>query len=372
MSFDPLPPSVSVIVPVKNAAGYLGKLLDGLEALDYPRERLEVLFADGRSGDATRELAARRGWTVMDNPRQTVAPARNLAFERASGQFIAFTDADCVPAPDWLRAAVRWLQREEPILLSAAQAPRCARPAGLNETDGKIAIDPARVACVGGPNLTPRDETPFGRAVGFVFGQAIFAAGSVHARVLPQPRLALSIPGCNAIYRREALAAVMPVDESLLTCDDTELNRRLRDRGWLLLYTPDVIVDHYRRPTPRGLLRQMYRYAIGRAQFGRRAAGNINLMHHLAGLAAPVFFIVWILSAVVFGWTGWTSWTLAGAAWPLAVFVGHLAAGLWALLATRDAGAALRVPLVIFLICIGWSVGYLRERLAPMKDVAGK
>src|SRR5207237_10067661 len=53
------PPNVSVLVPVKNEEKVVGRLLDALVQLDYPREYLEVVVVDGESKDRSLELCRR-------------------------------------------------------------------------------------------------------------------------------------------------------------------------------------------------------------------------------------------------------------------------------------------------------------------------
>ncbi|MDP2277377.1 MAG: glycosyltransferase family 2 protein, partial [Nitrospirota bacterium] len=262
-------PLVSIIIPVRNEAGLLKNCLGSILNLDYPKDRIEVIIADGMSTDNTADVANQYGAKVVLNEKRMVSPGRNLAFKHASGDIIAFTDADCIVDKNWIRNSLRY-------------------------------FEDTKVACVGGPNLTPPDEEDFGKAVGFVFNQKLFAAGSIHARELKEIKEVRSIPGCNAVYRKGALEKVMPIDESLLTCDDTELNQRLIDKGYKLLYTPDVFVWHYRRPNPKRLFKQMYRYAIGRLQVGKRDRRMLNPVHILVGLSLPICLIILVFLPQLF------------------------------------------------------------------------
>ena len=76
-------------------------------ALDYPRERLELIVASDGSADATVERARAAGADlVLDLPRGGKVAAQNAAAERASGEILAFSDANSVWAPDALRHLV--------------------------------------------------------------------------------------------------------------------------------------------------------------------------------------------------------------------------------------------------------------------------
>lgn len=317
-------PFVSIIIPVKNDASLLKACLESISNLDYPKNKIEVIIADGMSTDNSAEVAKNYGARVVLNEKQTVSPGRNIAFKRSSGEVIAFTDADCVVDKNWIINSLKYFEDD-------------------------------KVACVGGPNLTPPDEGNFGKAVGFVFNQRIFSAGSIHARKLENITEVRSIPGCNAIYRREALDKVMPIDESLLTCDDTELNQRLIDKGYKLLYTPDVFVWHYRRPNPKRLFRQMYRYAIGRLQVGKKDRRMINLIHVLTGVSIPLSLIILLISRSLFSVFLFLFYLM---------LVGYFVKA-W--MVSRSLQIALRTPAVICIILIAWSLGFMRELVYPMK-----
>lgn len=100
------PPAVSVIVPARNAAATLPALFDALDALEPVDGGHEVVLVDDGSTDGTADLARARGATVVPGPAQGPATARNLGARHASAPVLAFTDADCAPAPGWLRAAL--------------------------------------------------------------------------------------------------------------------------------------------------------------------------------------------------------------------------------------------------------------------------
>ena len=72
------------------------------------------------------------------------------------------------------------------------------------------------------------------------------------------------------MYRRSVLAELGGFDECLLTVEDEELDFRITQRGGKILYAPGAIVYHRRRASGRAFWAQMYRYAIGRAQFLKR------------------------------------------------------------------------------------------------------
>lgn len=100
-------PFVSVIIPVWNSPDLIAKCLTALGAQTYPRDRFEVLVVDNASTDSTAEVARRFPIaTLLFEPVPGSYNARNRGLREARGEYIAFTDADCIPAPDWLEKAV--------------------------------------------------------------------------------------------------------------------------------------------------------------------------------------------------------------------------------------------------------------------------
>ena len=95
---------LSVIVPARDAAGTLPALLAALDA-QVGAGPFEVVIADDGSRNATPDLARAAGARVAHTARPGSGPgaARNTGLALARGSLLAFTDADCVPAPDWLR-----------------------------------------------------------------------------------------------------------------------------------------------------------------------------------------------------------------------------------------------------------------------------
>jgi glycosyltransferase involved in cell wall biosynthesis len=100
---------ISVIVPAWNAAATLGRTLDALAAQDV-EQRFEVIVVDDGSEDGTVEVARRADVRVVGQSHAGPGPARDRGVAESTGTVLAFTDADCVPAPGWLRAAVEALR----------------------------------------------------------------------------------------------------------------------------------------------------------------------------------------------------------------------------------------------------------------------
>ena len=100
---------ICVVVPARDASATLPALLDALAAQTLAPD--EVVVVDDGSADGTARVAAAAGVRVVASGRVGPGPARNLGAAATTAPLIAFTDADCAPAPDWLERGVAALGR---------------------------------------------------------------------------------------------------------------------------------------------------------------------------------------------------------------------------------------------------------------------
>lgn len=98
-----MPPRISILVPCYNSARFVDACLDGLSRQSYPPSLTEVIFIDNNSTDETAAMVARHSRvTLLREEAQGAYSARNTGLRRATGDIIALTDPDCVPATGWL------------------------------------------------------------------------------------------------------------------------------------------------------------------------------------------------------------------------------------------------------------------------------
>ena len=113
------PPNVSVLVPVKNEEKVVGRLLDALVRLDYPKENLEIVVVEDESRDRTLEIckgySAKYPWIKVFHRDASLGKgdALNFAFHRSTGEIVATFDADDVPEEQAVKKALRYFNSPE-------------------------------------------------------------------------------------------------------------------------------------------------------------------------------------------------------------------------------------------------------------------
>ncbi|MEI4273695.1 mycofactocin biosynthesis glycosyltransferase MftF [Klenkia sp. LSe6-5] len=308
------PADVTVVVPVKDRAGELDRLLRALRA-DLPD--VPLLVVDDGSADpaATARVCAAFGARVLRHATSRgPSAARNAGLAAATTTAVAFVDSDCVPRPGWLGVLAAHLA--DPRL--AVVAPRI------------VALPAARPGWVGS------------------YEDAVSALdmGPRPAPVAPLTGVSY-VPSAALLVRRAALGAGF--DEDMQVAEDVDLVWRLAAAGWRVRYEPAAEVAHEHPARTADWLRRRAFYGTGAALLAQRHGSAV----------APVVMSPW--SAAAWGLA------LAGGA-PGAVGAGVVLAGATARLAPRLAprpGDPPPTGLAATLVVRGtWSAGRTLARSA--------
>lgn len=229
-------PSFSVVVPTYERPVQLAACLHSLAQLDYPRERFEVLIVDDASERPPLELIERfRDALDVKLVEQTKnagpAAARNLGARSACGEFLAFTDDDCEPELEWLRAFA-----------------------------SRFRESPARI--VGGCTINALASNPYSETSQLIIDvvYAHFNRDSEDARFFASNNFAV---------HAESFRDAGGFDETFRTSEDREICARWRSRGLLMTYEPRAVVRHSHRLTLGSLWRQHFGYGRGALRFHR-------------------------------------------------------------------------------------------------------
>ncbi len=309
---------VSVIVPVKNFERTIEKTFEYLLNIDYPRELLEIIIADGGSTDKTVEIINdwQKRYPFINLVQLPYSPspayARNRALEVAKGDFLFFTDADCAPCRDWIRKILNQFER-----------------------------DP-KIAAVGGEVFTlevDQDNLVEAWCQHFRFNMVSPRYGFIKEGYFPNfpksPRpsdigghRAYFFGTCNVAYRASVVKELGAKFWDKLTGEDMDFSFQHRKSGWKFYFAPKARVDHMHRADLKSLRKVWVTYGQAHAplidkyvkkngleiilQFlqskpslflplplkGFIYLGNFHLMH----LSALLFLLGLIFSWGLFSW----------------------------------------------------------------------
>jgi rhamnosyltransferase len=223
----PIQPSVSVVIPVLNAAAFLPNLLKVLFTQE-PHPPHEVILVDSHSTDKTREI-------VLSDSRIRVIPisdfshgrARNIGAREARSDIVVLLTQDALPAgPDWLA------QLLEPL------------------------ADPA-VAAAYSRQIPRPDTAPMER---FFLRTHFPAIGPTRREKGDKSSLGLKdvfFSNVSAAIRRDVLLK-FPFDEELIMSEDQQFSRDILQAGYAAVYQPSSVVIHSHRYTLKQVFRRYF------------------------------------------------------------------------------------------------------------------
>lgn len=109
-------PKISIIIPTLNAQKTLNECLKRIADQDYPREKVEIIIADGGSTDKTRDISRKYGAKVVDNLLKTGEAGKAVGVKAAKNEIIALIDSDnYLPDRYWLKKMIEPFSDEEII-----------------------------------------------------------------------------------------------------------------------------------------------------------------------------------------------------------------------------------------------------------------
>lgn len=226
-------PEASVVVPARDAAGTLPRLLEAL--LGAGAGGIEVVVVDNGSRDGTAEVAERGGARVVWEPRPSRALARNRGAATALSRRLLFCDADCVPEPGWTDALCACLER---------------RP---------LAAGPVRLRTASPPRAVERFEVMWR----FRQEEAVRDAGWAAS--------------ANLAFRREAFEALGGFDPAYRRIgEDVDICVRAARAGLELRYCPEALVEHDAEARLLGVLARGARHGWSSTQHHYRLGGGLG------------------------------------------------------------------------------------------------
>jgi GT2 family glycosyltransferase len=230
-------PRFSIVIPTYNRPEQLAVCLQACARLEYPRDRVEVIVVDDGGARPVDEIVASfHGKLTLKLLRQEntgPAAARNRGAAEAGGEFLAFTDDDCAPAPNWLHT----------LGTQCVASPGCA---------------------VGGRTVNALTENVYSTASQLLISYLLsFYNASPHS--------ARFFPSSNLVFPTEQFRAIGGFDVTYprAAAEDRELCDRWLHRGYRMIYAAEAVVYHAHALSFRTFLRQHFHYGQGAFCFHR-------------------------------------------------------------------------------------------------------
>lgn len=220
-------PFVSVIIPVRHDWERLNLCIDGIQNQSYPQDNLEVVIVNNDPQDPPpEEIKLAENFTLLTESQPGSYAARNRGLETARGEIVAFTDADCIPDPEWLMKAVKELSDDVTRVAGKVELFYTADTPNLAELYEKVtAFQQERDAKIYGTCTT-----------------------------------------ANLVAARKTFEKVGNFDSALQSGGDIEWGLRAQNAGFRIGYSPEAIVLHPARNSLREILKKERRVIGGRRQ----------------------------------------------------------------------------------------------------------
>ena len=235
---DGTPYKVAILIPTINNADELEIVLDRLAQQTYPG--LEVVIADSKSRDHTKDVCEKYGATWIDDPSTNRADACNFALKQMDHDLVLFTDDDTIPPLDWAEKLIRWFKDPE-------------------------------VGAVGGPNFAPDDDSFGAKCADVAFCTKFMTAGT---RYGAKPRGELvpitHNPGVNCAHRMKNLRQVNFFEPGCIGAEDVVLDAKIQREGHKLFIDPSNVMPHRRRRPFKPYMKQMRNYGYTRMVANKR------------------------------------------------------------------------------------------------------
>ncbi|MCF6149652.1 MAG: glycosyltransferase [Candidatus Kuenenia sp.] len=259
---------IDIIIPVKEINNYIYESVPEMLNLDYENFGI-IIFPDTFNGDERLMNLAQHLKLKTQNPKLKIIPTgnigpaqkRDLALKHSDADIFAFLDDDAYPRKDWLKNAVKHFH------------------------------DPL-VAAVGGPAITPPNNSFYQKVSGAVFLSKISGGNPERYWPIGKIREVDDWPSVNLLVRRGVFEKIGGFNSAYWPGEDTKLCLDIVKLGGKIIYDPDVIAWHHRREGLKRHLRQIGRYGLHRGFFAKKfPETSLRLKYFI-----PSFFVIFLLS----------------------------------------------------------------------------
>ena len=228
---DMNPIFVSVIIPAYNASATIGRALEALFKQNCSQS-FEVIVVDDGSVDNTEDIV--KSFAAVRYVRQDnagPASARNHGVQLARGEYLVFTDSDCVAHQDWILRLMKSFEGQQVGVVAGSY--------GIANPQSRLARCVYKEILWRHNRLMPDFPNSFG-SYNFCVRKNVFEA----------------VGGFNTGYRNAS-------------GEDNDLSYKIIGSGWRIFFEPKALVDHYHPTSVRKYLKEQFRHGFWRVKMYR-------------------------------------------------------------------------------------------------------
>lgn len=317
---------VSVCVVAYNEEKVLGNLLNDIKAQDYEHSKIEVVLIDSMSTDHTKDIMRDfqqqtsddfKKIQVLENLKKKQASGWNVAIRNFSGDVMIRVDAHASIPPEFVRKNVEILESGEMVS--------------------------------GGPRPNMIDESTPWKETLLLAEQSMFGSSMASYRRSQKKQYVKSL--FHGAYRREVLEKVNGFDEQLGRTEDNEFHYRIRQAGYQICYSPEIISYQHARSTLPGMLKQKYGNGYWVALTLKACPGCLAIYHFVPFAFIGGIIVTSVLAACHHSLLAKMMW---GAYSCLAIIM-----SLMAVKGKKKYWQELLLPFLFFLLHVSYGIGSL-------------
>ncbi len=316
--------TVSVVMAVRDEAEHIVACLEAILGQDYDRP-YDVVVADGRSTDGTRDLIASVESPipirVVDNPTGRTAAGLNAAIAACEGDIIVRCDGHAFLPPDYISTAVE-------ILSDPELGPQIGMVGARSVVKGESFVQRGIAAAMSNPMGVGNAKYRYSDEAGFVDTAFL------------------------GVFRRKVVEQVGGFDETLIRNQDYELNLRIRKAGYKVYYDPRLAVEYAPRSSYGALASQYFQYGSWKRVVIRRNPESVR-----ARQLAPVALLGALAASPLLGRLDRRlGWLVPG------LYATMVAGAATTEMVKRRDPAALGAVLAIPTMHLAWGAGFVLDR----------
>ena len=270
---------VSITVCAKNAENWVHQCLSSLFSQDH--RPLEIIAVNDGSTDSTLEKMKifkeknqnpDINLTIIDSKAQGLSAGRQIGLDRSKGVWVAITDIDCRPEPNWISSMI-------------------------SVSEGYPSED---VMAVTGRTVFNEGNTRVSR----------LRSMEIRKKYVGRSRVTTLANGPCSMFRRDALISIGGFDPSWYHAEDMEVSLRLIEKGGTIIYSPDALVQHVAEDQLSIFLKKRVRDARAHVRiirkyglYGGRLPNGTSVKHDFTddAVRASKFFPLLLLSLIISG-----------------------------------------------------------------------